>query len=89
MHVGKGLSTNFLPKQSASNLKGIIVEYRADCCMHILVPDIPDDEAQYWTGKLKHINTMEIHDEVKCNKAFILHSCIYFCSNRVFKVNDY
>ncbi|XP_047425828.1 uncharacterized protein LOC124996643 isoform X9 [Mugil cephalus] len=25
--------------------------------------DIPDDEAQYWTGKLKHINTMEIHDE--------------------------
>lgn len=34
-------------------------------CMHILVPDIPDDEAQYWTGKLERINTMSIHDEVK------------------------
>uniref|UniRef100_A0A8C5NFH3 Unc-13 homolog B n=1 Tax=Gouania willdenowi TaxID=441366 RepID=A0A8C5NFH3_GOUWI len=27
--------------------------------------DIPDDEAQYWTGKLERINTMGIHDEVK------------------------
>lgn len=27
--------------------------------------DIPDDEAQYWTGKLERINTMRIHDEVK------------------------
>uniref|UniRef100_A0A8C3AAZ5 Unc-13 homolog B n=1 Tax=Cyclopterus lumpus TaxID=8103 RepID=A0A8C3AAZ5_CYCLU len=26
--------------------------------------DIPDDEAQYWTGKLERINTMRIHDEV-------------------------
>ncbi|XP_072309733.1 protein unc-13 homolog B-like isoform X1 [Eucyclogobius newberryi] len=25
--------------------------------------DIPDDEAQYWTGKLDQINTMTIHDE--------------------------
>ncbi|XP_039635128.1 uncharacterized protein LOC120545141 isoform X5 [Perca fluviatilis] len=25
--------------------------------------DIPDDEAQYWTGKLERINTMRIHDE--------------------------
>uniref|UniRef100_A0A673C2D4 Unc-13 homolog B n=1 Tax=Sphaeramia orbicularis TaxID=375764 RepID=A0A673C2D4_9TELE len=25
--------------------------------------DIPDDEAQYWTGKLERINTMTIHDE--------------------------
>ncbi|XP_024917837.1 protein unc-13 homolog B [Cynoglossus semilaevis] len=25
--------------------------------------DIPEDEAQYWTGKLEHINTMRIHDE--------------------------
>uniref|UniRef100_A0A3P8R9U9 Unc-13 homolog B n=1 Tax=Astatotilapia calliptera TaxID=8154 RepID=A0A3P8R9U9_ASTCA len=27
--------------------------------------DIPDDEAQYWTGKLERINRMGIHDEVK------------------------
>uniref|UniRef100_A0A665UWD2 Unc-13 homolog B n=1 Tax=Echeneis naucrates TaxID=173247 RepID=A0A665UWD2_ECHNA len=27
--------------------------------------DIPDDEAQYWTGKLERINTMRIHDEVE------------------------
>uniref|UniRef100_A0A4W6C605 Unc-13 homolog B n=1 Tax=Lates calcarifer TaxID=8187 RepID=A0A4W6C605_LATCA len=26
--------------------------------------DIPDDEAQYWTGKLERINTMRIHDEL-------------------------
>ncbi|KAM8885578.1 uncharacterized protein AB9W97_013130 isoform 2-T2 [Spinachia spinachia] len=25
--------------------------------------DIPEDEAQYWTGKLDRINTMRIHDE--------------------------
>uniref|UniRef100_A0A3Q1H182 Uncharacterized protein n=1 Tax=Anabas testudineus TaxID=64144 RepID=A0A3Q1H182_ANATE len=25
--------------------------------------DIPDDEAQYWTGKLERINSMRIHDE--------------------------
>ncbi|XP_051794775.1 protein unc-13 homolog B isoform X2 [Acanthochromis polyacanthus] len=25
--------------------------------------DIPDDEAQYWTGKLERINTMGMHDE--------------------------
>ncbi|KAM8828813.1 uncharacterized protein unc13bb isoform 2-T2 [Spinachia spinachia] len=25
--------------------------------------DIPDDEAQYWTGKLERINTMSIHNE--------------------------
>lgn len=30
----------------------------------VLVPDIPDDEAQYWTGKLEHINTLGIDDEV-------------------------
>ena len=28
-------------------------------------PDIPDDEAQYWTGKLERINSMGIDDEVK------------------------
>lgn len=32
-----------------------------------LILDIPDDEAQYWTGKLERINTMEIDDEVKGN----------------------
>lgn len=37
------------------------------CCVHVLVPDIPDDEAQYWTGKLERINTMTIDDEVKCS----------------------
>ncbi|XP_076854968.1 protein unc-13 homolog B-like [Brachyhypopomus gauderio] len=26
--------------------------------------DIPDEEAQYWTRKLGHINAMRIHDEV-------------------------
>lgn len=31
----------------------------------ILLLDIPDEEAQYWTGKLERINTMGIHDEVK------------------------
>ena len=31
-------------------------------CMSRL--DIPEDEAQYWTRKLDHINTMGIHDEV-------------------------
>ncbi|KAF0031113.1 hypothetical protein F2P81_015668 [Scophthalmus maximus] len=25
--------------------------------------DIPDEEAEYWTGKLEHINTLRIHDE--------------------------
>lgn len=28
-------------------------------------PDIPEDEAQYWTSKLERINTMRIHDEVR------------------------
>lgn len=34
--------------------------------LHFLLsrPDIPDDEAQYWTSKLDRINTMQIHDEV-------------------------
>lgn len=32
--------------------------------MHVFPLDIPDDEAQYWTGKLERINTMGIHDEV-------------------------
>lgn len=27
-------------------------------------PDIPENEAQYWTDKLEQINSMEIHDEV-------------------------
>lgn len=35
--------------------------------MFVLAPDIPDDEAQYWTGKLERINTMRIDDEVKWN----------------------
>uniref|UniRef100_A0A8D3B2Q2 Unc-13 homolog B n=1 Tax=Scophthalmus maximus TaxID=52904 RepID=A0A8D3B2Q2_SCOMX len=26
--------------------------------------DIPDEEAEYWTGKLEHINTLRIHDEM-------------------------
>uniref|UniRef100_A0A8C7L7Y2 Unc-13 homolog B n=1 Tax=Oncorhynchus kisutch TaxID=8019 RepID=A0A8C7L7Y2_ONCKI len=31
---------------------------------HFELPfDIPDDEAQYWTGKLDRINTMRIYDE--------------------------
>ncbi|TKS84242.1 Protein unc-13 -like protein B [Collichthys lucidus] len=39
-----------------------------DCLYHQshslkLSVDIPDDEAQYWTGKLEHINTMGIDDE--------------------------
>lgn len=29
-----------------------------------ICPDIPEDEAQYWTSKLERINTMRIHDEV-------------------------
>lgn len=29
-----------------------------------MLADIPDDEAQYWTGKLERINTMSIDDEV-------------------------
>uniref|UniRef100_A0A8C3G6T3 Unc-13 homolog B n=1 Tax=Cyclopterus lumpus TaxID=8103 RepID=A0A8C3G6T3_CYCLU len=31
--------------------------------------DIPDDEAQYWTGKLERINTMRIHDEQRLFKC--------------------
>lgn len=31
-------------------------------------PDIPEDEAQYWTSKLERINTMRIHDEVCLQK---------------------
>lgn len=34
------------------------------CFVNILSPDIPEDEAQYWTGKLERIN-MGIHDEVR------------------------
>uniref|UniRef100_A0A672HTY8 C2 domain-containing protein n=1 Tax=Salarias fasciatus TaxID=181472 RepID=A0A672HTY8_SALFA len=37
--------------------------------------DIPDDEAQYWTGKLERINTMGIHDEVEGN-SFSLSRCL-------------
>ena len=33
-------------------------------CLCMSLPDIPEDEAQYWTRKLDHINTMGIHDEV-------------------------
>lgn len=47
------------------------------CFMPISVPDIPDDEAQYWTGKLEHINTMRIHDEVKCNLIRFYHFYLY------------
>lgn len=32
-------------------------------------PDIPEDEAQYWTSKLERINTMRIHDEVSLHKV--------------------
>lgn len=39
-------------------------------------PDIPDDEAQYWTGKLEQINTMTIHDEVKSNLRLLFLSII-------------
>uniref|UniRef100_A0A8C2ZM67 Unc-13 homolog Ba (C. elegans) n=1 Tax=Cyclopterus lumpus TaxID=8103 RepID=A0A8C2ZM67_CYCLU len=35
--------------------------------------DIPEDEAQYWTGKLDRINTMRIHDEV--SNSGLLISC--------------
>uniref|UniRef100_A0A096LQR4 C2 domain-containing protein n=1 Tax=Poecilia formosa TaxID=48698 RepID=A0A096LQR4_POEFO len=31
--------------------------------LHLLGPDIPEDEAEYWTSKLERINTMQIHDE--------------------------
>lgn len=41
-------------------------------CVHVLSLDIPDDEAQYWTGKLEQINTMGIHDEVKDAGVFLL-----------------
>ncbi|XP_045063946.1 protein unc-13 homolog B-like isoform X3 [Coregonus clupeaformis] len=33
--------------------------------------DIPEDEAQYWTGKLDHINTMRIHDEDEVQRRLI------------------
>uniref|UniRef100_A0A667Y991 Unc-13 homolog B n=1 Tax=Myripristis murdjan TaxID=586833 RepID=A0A667Y991_9TELE len=33
--------------------------------------DIPDDEAQYWTGKLERINTMRIHDEESLDAQLI------------------
>lgn len=33
-------------------------------CLFVF-PDIPDDEAQYWTGKLERINTMRIDEEVQ------------------------
>lgn len=32
-------------------------------------PDIPEDEAQYWTSKLERINTMRIHDEVRLQRS--------------------
>uniref|UniRef100_A0A8C2ZNT2 Unc-13 homolog Ba (C. elegans) n=1 Tax=Cyclopterus lumpus TaxID=8103 RepID=A0A8C2ZNT2_CYCLU len=35
--------------------------------------DIPEDEAQYWTGKLDRINTMRIHDEVS-NSGLLISS---------------
>lgn len=35
------------------------------CVCTPLLSDIPDDEAQYWTGKLDCINTMRIYDEVR------------------------
>lgn len=34
-------------------------------CVLPSLSDIPDDEAQYWTGKLDRINTMRIYDEVR------------------------
>lgn len=36
-----------------------------------VVTDIPEDEAQYWTGKLEHINTMRIHDEVRTRRTCV------------------
>lgn len=39
-----------------------------------IFPDIPEDEAQYWTSKLARINTMHIHDEVSSQKGFLLRS---------------
>lgn len=47
------------------------------CCAHFLVPDIPDDEAQYWTGKLERINTMRIDDEVKCSLTRFYYFYLY------------
>lgn len=44
--------------------------------MFVLVPDIPDDEAQYWTGKLERINTMRIDDEVKCDSTGFYYFCL-------------
>uniref|UniRef100_A0A8C7L048 Unc-13 homolog B n=1 Tax=Oncorhynchus kisutch TaxID=8019 RepID=A0A8C7L048_ONCKI len=44
---------------------------------HFELPfDIPDDEAQYWTGKLDRINTMRIYDEVsRCSVLWSLSCC--------------
>lgn len=38
-------------------------------CFSPTCPDIPEDEAQYWTSKLERINTMRIHDEVSRRKV--------------------
>ena len=50
------------------------------CCTHVSIPDIPDDEAQYWTGKLERINTMRIHDEVKLNVRRFYYFSLYYAS---------
>uniref|UniRef100_A0A8C7UXG2 Unc-13 homolog B n=1 Tax=Oncorhynchus mykiss TaxID=8022 RepID=A0A8C7UXG2_ONCMY len=49
---------------------------------HFELPfDIPDDEAQYWTGKLDRINTMRIYDEFedvevsRCSVLWSLSCC--------------
>lgn len=53
--------------------------------MCVFYVDIPDDEAEYWTGKLDRINTMGIHDEVKCNLTrFDLYSYLFQESTSVY-----
>lgn len=42
--------------------------------------DIPDDEAQYWTGKLEQINTMTIHDEYPPQDSIQSHSLPFAAS---------
>lgn len=42
--------------------------------------DIPDDEAQYWTGKLEQINTMTIHDEYPLQDDIQHHSLPFAAS---------
>jgi len=44
----------------SSHIFSLVVFWLSLC----VPPDIPEDEAEYWTGKLDRINTMRIHDGV-------------------------